>query len=98
MRQTQGLDPAPVPGAIHALRKRLGLTQAQLAQKLLVCVNSVSRYELGIFAPRPQVLLILMTLARGHADERIFAAALAIAGFGSNFLASLPHSASIGLD
>lgn len=74
----------------------MGLTQAQFAQRLLVERNSVSRYELGSFAPRHHVLLMLMTLAQGQAEERIFASALADAGFDSNFLASLPKSASIG--
>lgn len=96
MHRTQGHEPGPIPKAIYIVRRRMGLTQAQFARQLLVDRNSVSRYELGSFAPRRHVLLMLMTLAQGQAEERVFASALADAGFDSNFLASLPRSASIG--
>jgi transcriptional regulator with XRE-family HTH domain len=95
MRRTQGTEPGPVPKAIYSLRKRLDFTQAEFARKLFLERNSVSRYELGSFAPRPQVLLMLMTLAQGHDEERIFAVALADAGIELAAITFLPHEVSI---
>jgi transcriptional regulator with XRE-family HTH domain len=69
--------------AIRDLRKALGLTQLQLAQKLLVRRNSVSRYELGVIRPSRQVLLLLSTFARSHDRQRAFMEALAKAGIKS---------------
>jgi len=95
MSQPQQGEPSGIPEAIRGLRRSLGLTQAQLAQKLLVRPNSISRYEIGNVKPSPRILLILTLLAQGCGEHQVFAAALSDAGFDSNFLASSPHSDSI---
>jgi transcriptional regulator with XRE-family HTH domain len=41
------------PSAIVALRKRLGKTQAQLAEMLAVDPVTISRWEIGQRRPRP---------------------------------------------
>jgi transcriptional regulator with XRE-family HTH domain len=64
---------------IHSLRKKLGITQRELARKLFIQRNSVSRYETGIIKPSPQVLFILTGLAR-RCGERQLADALRDAG------------------
>jgi len=78
--RSQGGDAAAVSRAIRLLRKSLGLTQAQLAQKLPVRQNSVSRYELGSIKPSRQVLFMLMLLAREHGDQQPFEDAFSDAG------------------
>jgi transcriptional regulator with XRE-family HTH domain len=89
-RGPQSCDPTAIPRAIRNLRKTLGLTQDQLARKLFVWRNSVSRYELGSIKPSPQVLFIIMLLAREIGQGQPFADALAEAG---TELESAPHRA-----
>ncbi|HEY9142111.1 MAG TPA: helix-turn-helix domain-containing protein [Bryobacteraceae bacterium] len=62
-------DLPPISVAIGSLREKLGFTQRQLAVKLFVHQNSVSRYELGEIRPRPQVLFILRLLAVESGDS-----------------------------
>lgn len=69
--------------AIRGLRKGLGLTQAQLARRLSIRQNPVSRYELGAIKPSAQVLLLLLLLARTNGREGVFLEDLARAGFHS---------------
>lgn len=44
------------PAQIVALRRRLGLTQAQLAQQIGIGAESVNRWERGIRRPSPLAL------------------------------------------
>ena len=48
--------------ALRAFRKRLGLTQAELAEQLGVARNSVARWEMGIMAMRESAVRLLLTL------------------------------------
>jgi transcriptional regulator with XRE-family HTH domain len=66
--------------AIRDLRKALGLTQRQLAQKLFVRPNTIWRYEVGIIRPSRQVLLLLSIFARSAGRQRTFMEALAKSG------------------
>ena len=69
----QGRAPlAAIAMAVRSLRKALGLTQAELAVRLSLRRNSVSRYELRMMRPSPQVLLLLLHIAREHGQGRAF--------------------------
>ncbi|MEG0832337.1 MAG: helix-turn-helix transcriptional regulator [Acidaminococcaceae bacterium] len=45
--------------AIRRLRKRLGLTQAEIAKQIGVTAPTFSRWETGMFFPRVDKLLLL---------------------------------------
>ena len=49
-------------------RTRLGLTQAQLAERLGVHERTVARWELGLFKPHP---IWLMRLSNMQPDEKM---------------------------
>ena len=52
------------PAEIKALRERLGLTQAELAQKLDVALSTVSRWESGGRKPHRRTIKDLRRLER----------------------------------
>jgi transcriptional regulator with XRE-family HTH domain len=83
MSQPQRGNSGGISRAIRRLRRGLGLTQAQLAQKLLVKPNSVSRYETGTVKPSPQILLILTLIAQGRGEHQLFVEEMSSAGFDS---------------
>lgn len=56
--------------AIKVMRKRLGLTQRQLADKLDVDQGTVSRWERGLEVPRPARLGALRSLLMRDDDRR----------------------------
>jgi|SRR5665213_2655619 len=65
-------DRAMAPTAIRRLRMRLGLTQTELAKKLLVRGNTVWRYEKGSIKPPPQIILILTQIANDAGITDLF--------------------------
>lgn len=52
------------PYDIKQLRAKLGLTQEGLAKKLEVSIQTVTRWEQGIFRPSPMALKQLQKLAK----------------------------------
>ncbi|MCR9157947.1 MAG: helix-turn-helix transcriptional regulator [Rhodobacteraceae bacterium] len=62
---------------IRDLRKRLGMTQRQLAEQLHVDQGTISRWERGVEAPRPSRQLELQTLLMRDHDRRAMQRALA---------------------
>jgi transcriptional regulator with XRE-family HTH domain len=97
----QGGNGDPLVGrAVRDLRKSLGLSQAQLGQKLSLTRNSVSRYELGAIRPNLQVLLLLSILARSNGKQGMFLEALATAGIRLNASADVDFAPpfSTGID
>lgn len=63
---------------IRQLRKRLGITQRQLAERLDVDQGTVSRWERGIDGPRPRRAAALRDLLVKDEDQRALARALAV--------------------
>lgn len=53
----------PHGNELRALRRRLGLTQEDLAARLGVCVGSVNRWELGRVPPSPLAMRAIERLA-----------------------------------
>lgn len=61
------------PDSLGAIRRRLGLTQAALAEQLDVPVNTVSRWETGATAPDAKALAAIFSIARaGGATPQFF--------------------------
>lgn len=56
------MNSVDVPALIKALRKRLGLTQEQFAQRVGVTYSTVNHWENGKRAPQPFLLRRLMDL------------------------------------
>lgn len=52
------------PADVRALRKRMGLSRADLAALLRVDVSTVGRWETGTRTPCGKALLVLMRLQR----------------------------------
>ena len=52
------------PNTLESLRKRLGLTQAVLAEQLDVPVNTVSRWETGATTPDAKALAAIYSIAK----------------------------------
>ena len=52
------------PNTLESLRKRLGLTQAVLAEQLDVPVNTVSRWETGATTPDARALAAIYSIAK----------------------------------
>jgi transcriptional regulator with XRE-family HTH domain len=52
------------PGVLENIRKRLGLTQAKLAELLDVPVNTVSRWETGATTPDANALAAIYSIAK----------------------------------
>lgn len=63
---------------IKLLRRRLGLTQQELGEQLGVDQGTVSRWERGIEAPRPQRMAQLREMLRGDDGDRMVQRSLAI--------------------
>lgn len=59
-------DYAFTSGVLENIRKRLGLTQAKLAELLDIPVNTVSRWETGATTPDANALAAIYTIARQH--------------------------------
>ena len=51
---------------IQTLRKRKGLSQEKLAEKINVTRQTISNWELGETAPNPEQLILL---SKGHLKE-----------------------------
>lgn len=60
-------------------RKRLGLTQLQLAQQLAIDANTVARYERGDMPLPPWVPKLLAFLLDRHAEQQATSVAQAVA-------------------
>ena len=54
------------PNTLDSLRKRLGLTQAALAEQLDIPVNTVSRWETGATTPDAKALAAIYSIAKGR--------------------------------
>jgi DNA-binding transcriptional regulator YiaG len=54
----------PTPGYIRALREALGMTQAQLAERIGVDKMTVARWEWGKLRPRPAAVAALDRVRR----------------------------------
>ena len=54
------------PDSLGAIRKRLGLTQAILAEQLDVPVNTVSRWETGATTPDAKALAAIFSIAKAN--------------------------------
>jgi DNA-binding transcriptional regulator YiaG len=48
------------PKKIKTIRKRLGLTQAKLAERLGVCKNTVARWERGELSPNSKMISLAL--------------------------------------
>jgi putative transcriptional regulator len=66
-----GSDHVPEP-AVRALRRRLGLTQAEFAARLVVPVETIRNWEQGKRLPRGPARALLAVIA--HAPDTVFAA------------------------
>jgi len=62
---------SPSPGFVRTLREALGMTQAQLAQRLHVDKLTVARWEWGKVRPRPATLRALDQLRRQAARRGV---------------------------
>jgi transcriptional regulator with XRE-family HTH domain len=69
-----------LPEAIRGLRKGAKLTQSQLARKLFVRQNTISRYERGTLRPSIHVLLVLLRLPAARSERDLLTQALLKAG------------------
>lgn len=49
---------------VRAIRRKLGLTQQELADRVGVARNSVTRWELGIIGIKESAVLLLKRLAK----------------------------------
>ena len=54
---------------VRAIRLRLGLTQAELAAKVGVARNTVTRWELGLMGVRESAARLLQMLAKQSAPR-----------------------------
>jgi len=54
------------PAQFRAIRERLGLSQAQLADRLGVAMNSVSRWEIGEREIHPMTAKLITFLEHEH--------------------------------
>lgn len=57
-------SPAPSPAYLAALRESLGLTQAQLGERIGRDKLTISRWECGVLRPSPEALERLYALVR----------------------------------
>jgi putative transcriptional regulator len=55
---------------IKGLRKRLGYTQARLAEELGVTANTVARYERDELKPSPPVMKLLKLLELLNSEKK----------------------------
>jgi transcriptional regulator with XRE-family HTH domain len=55
---------------VKAIRLRLGLTQRELAAKVGVARNTVTRWELGLMGVRESAVRLLRVLAKQHTPQR----------------------------
>ena len=67
--------PRPTPGRIRTLREALGLTQADLAEKLGVDKMTVARWEWGKMVPSAPAIKALDRLRRGAGRRGVTIAA-----------------------
>lgn len=58
------------PEEFRAVRRTLGLTQAELAKALRVTSNTIARWEQGVHAIHPLAEIALMHLARTRGSRR----------------------------
>jgi len=56
---------------VRAQRERLGLTQTQLAERLGVHTRTITRWELGLFAPHPIWLIRLSNMQPDVKDAKM---------------------------
>jgi DNA-binding XRE family transcriptional regulator len=58
-----------IGAVIRSLRKELGLTQEALGNKILLRRNTVSQMETGSSTPTPQVVVLLLQMARENGPQ-----------------------------
>lgn len=62
-------------GSVRALRRHLGLTQQQMSEELGVRQQTISEWEVGLYAPRGSSVTLLSLISEraefsyGSADE-----------------------------
>jgi DNA-binding transcriptional regulator YiaG len=79
---------------IQSIRKRLGITQRQFADRLLVRPATVSRWEAGVFKPGAAILVQLFRLAQREEEIKPIATALTAMGVPLEALDSLSEPAA----
>ena len=65
--------PSSFPSAVKQERKRLGLTQKELAEKIETTENTIARWERGESTPLPVFEKAILTMLRvfpGHEAEK----------------------------
>lgn len=65
------LDRAPSPGYVTALREALGLTQAEIGERIGVDKMTVSRWERGTLRPSDESLAALERLRKASIQKGI---------------------------
>jgi transcriptional regulator with XRE-family HTH domain len=73
---TDRTDVERISRTIRSLRKRLGLTQTELGQRVSVRKNTIYRYEARLCMPSPYTLLLLWRLAETEDELRAFSGGL----------------------
>lgn len=66
---TELAHPGDVPSLIRQLRKRLGLTQEQLAARIGVTFPTINRWENGRTTPSPLALRTIVELLHAMGDD-----------------------------
>ena len=65
-RRATATEVEPHGGVIRYLRRRVGLTQEELAHALGITVGTVSRWEKGRFRPSRLARALILNFARAH--------------------------------
>lgn len=69
------LPPHPTPGYIRTLREALGMTQAQMAERIGVSKMTVARWECGKMSPGDEAVAALEKLRKARARRGVVIAA-----------------------